>query len=55
MGKRVEPEVIERASRLIEREVRPITDLRSEEEYRRRMVYVMLKRGLTKVMKEVHP
>jgi CO/xanthine dehydrogenase FAD-binding subunit len=45
-GRSITPESIARARGLVEKEIRPITDIRASREYRMRMVRVMLERGL---------
>jgi carbon-monoxide dehydrogenase medium subunit len=45
-GRSIDEEAIAGAVRLVEDEIRPITDIRASREYRMRMVKVMLERGL---------
>ena len=47
-GKEISDELLEKASKLIENEISPITDIRSSAEYRTHMMKVMFKRGLQK-------
>lgn len=46
-GQNIVPSLIEKASRLIEEEIKPITDIRASKEYRMHMAKVMLARGLS--------
>ncbi|NPA93167.1 MAG: hypothetical protein GXO56_05760 [Chloroflexi bacterium] len=48
-GKRLDDEVIEKAARLASEAARPIDDLRASADYRRRMVAVLVKRGLQRL------
>ncbi len=45
-SKPLDPELIDEASRIIQDEAKPISDIRSTSEYRRRMVGALLKQGL---------
>jgi carbon-monoxide dehydrogenase medium subunit len=45
-GQNIVPSLIEKASQLIEEEIKPITDIRASKEYRMHMAKVMLERGL---------
>ena len=49
-GKALTESVIEEASRIASEESRPITDVRGSEEYRREMVRVLTRRGLTQAL-----
>jgi xanthine dehydrogenase FAD-binding subunit len=46
-GKKLDESVIEEAAEIVKREARPIDDLRSIAEYRREMVGVLFKRGIS--------
>ena len=45
-GKRLSPDVIEKAAEMVKEESSPIADVRSTVEYRREMVGVLLAKGL---------
>lgn len=48
-GQPLTPELIREAARLVMTEAEPITDIRSTADYRRKMMGVLLRRGLTQV------
>ena len=48
-SKPLNSELIDEASRIIQEEAEPISDIRSTSEYRRKMVGALLKRGLMKL------
>ncbi len=50
VGQALTERVIEEASRIAAEEARPITDVRGSEEYRREMVRVLTRRGLTQAL-----
>ena len=50
-GNEISAELLERAGKMVEREVSPITDVRSTEEYRRIISGVLVKRAIEKAMK----
>jgi carbon-monoxide dehydrogenase medium subunit len=52
-GRSIDEEAIAGAVRLVEDEIRPITDIRASREYRLRMVKVMLERGLRAAAKRL--
>ncbi|AGL00669.1 FAD binding domain-containing protein [Desulfoscipio gibsoniae] len=51
LSNRLESKVIEKAAQAAAQEVRPITDIRSTEEYRKQMVAVLVRRALEKCCK----
>jgi carbon-monoxide dehydrogenase medium subunit len=53
IGQELNGATIKEASEIAKEEARPIDDIRSNAEYRREMVAVLLKRGLTKVADEI--
>jgi CO/xanthine dehydrogenase FAD-binding subunit len=50
-GQEISPELLQRAGKMAEEEVKPITDVRSTEEYRRIMSGVLTKRAIEEAMK----
>ncbi|MFC2164928.1 FAD binding domain-containing protein [Acidobacteriota bacterium] len=52
-GKAIQTDLIAEAQRLAEESVSPITDIRSTEEYRRKIVGVYVKRGLEKLSRGI--
>jgi len=52
-GKEVNNELIEKAKKMIEKEISPITDIRATKEYRMHIMKVMFERGLGQVMNEL--
>ncbi len=53
-GREIDAELLEEAGRLASREVRPITDVRSTERYRRHISGVLVKRALGQALDRVH-
>lgn len=53
-GHNIVPSLIEKASQLIEEEIKPITDIRASKEYRMHMAKVMLARGLKAAMSRLN-
>jgi CO/xanthine dehydrogenase FAD-binding subunit len=49
-GKEFNPDNIARAGEIARRESRPINDIRSDAEYRREMVRILINRGLTQIL-----
>jgi len=52
-GKDISPELLNEVAEMVEGEVKPITDVRSTEEYRRSMTRVLVKRAMEQAMKEL--
>ncbi|MEA3306718.1 MAG: FAD binding domain-containing protein, partial [Elusimicrobiota bacterium] len=50
-NKKISLETLNKASELIQKEVSPITDIRSNDDYRRAMAGVLLKKGLKQILK----
>ena len=50
-GQEISPELLNRAGKMVEEEVNPITDVRSTEEYRRIMSGVLVKRAIEEAIK----
>ena len=50
-GKKLPQELIEQASQIIRTEATPITEVRSTKEYRKQMLGVLLKKGLTEALR----
>jgi CO/xanthine dehydrogenase FAD-binding subunit len=46
--------LIEEAVRLVEKEIKPITDIRATKEYRMHMAKIMLERGLNAAVSRLH-
>ena len=53
-GQTITPSLVERAKKLIEEEIHPISDVRASKEYRMHMAKVMFDRGLDAAMKRLH-
>jgi carbon-monoxide dehydrogenase medium subunit len=49
----VNPQVISKAAEIAARETKPISDVRSTDEYRKQMTAVLVRRALEKAMKRV--
>ena len=52
-GRAVSPDLLERVPGLVEQEVRPITDVRSTEDYRRIVSGVLVKRALKQALNDL--
>ena len=50
-GEEIDPDILDRAGEMVEKEVSPITDVRSTEEYRRAISAVLVKRALRELSK----
>jgi CO/xanthine dehydrogenase FAD-binding subunit len=53
-GEEIGPDLLDRISQMVEKEVRPITDVRSTEEYRRIMSGVLIKRAIQQALENIH-
>jgi len=53
IGKKISKEIIGEAKQLLKKEISPISDIRSTEEYRTHMMSVMFERGLKKVIAQL--
>ena len=53
-GKEISNDLIEEAKQYLRKEISPITDIRSSEEYRTHMMCVMFERGLKKAVSQIH-
>ncbi|MCP4666395.1 MAG: xanthine dehydrogenase family protein subunit M [Deltaproteobacteria bacterium] len=51
-GQEIGPDLLERVAEMVEKEVRPITDVRSTEEYRRTLSGVLVKRALRELVEK---
>jgi CO/xanthine dehydrogenase FAD-binding subunit len=52
-GEEVSPELLDRVGQRVEREVRPITDVRATAEYRKVVAGVLVKRAIRKAVESV--
>lgn len=53
-GKKLTPELIQKAGEMSGKEISPITDIRATKEYRAHMIGVMLERGLINAYNQIH-
>ncbi|MFH1487310.1 MAG: FAD binding domain-containing protein [Pseudomonadota bacterium] len=49
-GREIDPELLERVAEMVSAEIRPISDVRSSEEYRRTVTGVLVKRAMIKAL-----
>ena len=52
-GEKITPELLEQVAAMVEKEVSPITDVRSTEEYRRTVTGVLVRRAMTEALESI--